>query len=640
MGNLLKENWEKFVYSGEIPKNIRPEILESWQRCKAANVDFMSGIGTTVSEKVFQESLEKRKDLIEVARPIMEDVFEIVKDTSYSVVLTDENGLIIDLIVNKEMEEIHKLVNFALGSLWDEESVGSNAIGTCLIQNKPIQFIGEEHYCKYHHVATCSAAPIHNSKGELIGSLNLTGTVKDMQTHTYGIAVLSANSIENQFAILESYKLLDTTFDSIQDGLLVVNSDLNVYKFNNQISNILKMKDTEIYNINIKEVFKDFDIVSTIFNDKQKIQYSDTTLIINDKKVECSLNISPVVMGNEAIGAVLAIREAKQIRKEISKLVGFRANYTFNNITTRNDKMKDLINTSKKIAKTNCSVLIEGESGTGKELFVQAIHNASRRKNGPFVAVNCSAIPKELFESELFGYEEGSFTGALKGGRPGKFELANGGTIFLDEIAEAPLEMQPKLLRVLDTNKVVRVGGTFERDLDVRVLSATNRNLIEEVSKGSFRQDLYFRLNVISLRIPPLRNRKDDILELAYYFLDVLNEENSGLNKKFSTSFEEILLEHEWKGNVRELKNIMQRAYYMTDKELIDYSPFNNIAEQKYREAALTNEVSAVTLEDIEKYSIEQAITANNGNVRKAADALNISMSTIYRKIKKYSINK
>ena len=218
--------------------------------------------------------------------------------------------------------------------------------------------------------------------------------------------------------------------------------------------------------------------------------------------------------------------------------------------------------------------------------------------------------------------------------------MANGGTIFLDEIAEAPLEMQPKLLRVLDTNKVVRVGGTFERDLDVRVLSATNRNLIEEVSKGSFRQDLYFRLNVISLRIPPLRNRKDDILELAYYFLDVLNEENSGLNKKFSTSFEEILLEHEWKGNVRELKNIMQRAYYMTDKELIDYSPFNNIAEQKYREAALTNEVSAVTLEDIEKYSIEQAITANNGNVRKAADALNISMSTIYRKIKKYSINK
>ncbi len=640
MVNSLKESWEKFVNADGIPRNIRPEVLESWQRCKEANVDFMTGVGTRVSDNILQDALDRRKDLIEVARPIMEDVFEIVKNSRYSVLLTDENGLIIDLIANEGMRDLHKVINFEIGSLWDENSVGSNAIGICLIIDKPIQMIGEEHYCKYHHVATCSAAPIHNSKGELIGCFNLTGTVEDMQSHTYGIAVLSANSIEKQFAILESYKLLDITFDSIQDGLMVMNSDLNVYRFNNKISDILKMDDDEIYNINIKEVFNDFDIVSIIFNDKQKIQYSDTTLIINDKKIECSLKISPVVMNDEAIAAVLAIREAKQIRKEVSNLAGFRANYTFNNIITKNDKMKDLINTTKKIAKTNCSVLIEAESGTGKELFAQAIHNESRRKSGPFVAVNCSAIPKELFESELFGYESGSFTGALKGGRPGKFELANGGTIFLDEIAEAPLEMQPKLLRALDTNKLVRVGGTFERDLDVRVISATNRNLIEEVSKGSFRQDLYFRLNVISLRIPPLRNRKEDILELAKYYLNILNEENGGLQKIFSSSFEEMLVNHQWKGNVRELKNIMQRAYYMTDKELIDHSPFNNIADTKQRETLRINEVSAITLDDLEKVSIEQALTANKGNVLKAAEELNISKATIYRKIKKYSINK
>lgn len=639
MVTLHKENWESFVNKKKTPKNIRPEILESWQRCRAMNVDFMAGIGTRVSDKVLQEALDKRKDLMDVAKPIMEDVFEIVKNTSYSVVLTDEKGLIIDLIVNKEMEEIHKTVNFSLGSLWDEESVGTNAIGTCIVLNKPLQIIGEEHYCIYHHVGTCSAAPIHNSKGELIGCFNLTGTAEDMQAHTYGIAVLSAKSIEKQFAILESYKLLDTTFDSIQDGLMAMNSNLKVYKFNNKISEILKMEDDEIYNINIKEVFKNFDIISVIFNDKQKIQYSDTALIINDKKVECSLKISPVVINDEVIGAVIAMREAGQIRKEVSNLAGFRANYTFNNIITVNDKMKDLINTTKKIAKTNCSVLIEAESGTGKELFAQAIHNESRRKNGPFVAVNCSAIPKELFESELFGYESGSFTGALRGGRPGKFELANGGTIFLDEIAEAPLEMQPKLLRVLDSNKVVRVGGTFERDLDVRVISATNRNLIEEVSKGSFRQDLYFRINVISIRIPPLRSRKDDVLELARYFLNILNKENGGLCKIFSTNFEEMLIGHQWEGNVRELKNIMQRAYYMADKELIE-PPFNTIAETKRGTALRTYELSAITMEDIEKDSIEQAIAANEGNVKKAAYDLDISTATIYRKIKKYSINK
>ncbi len=642
MSNTLKENWEKFVNAKETPKNVRPLILEAWERCAKLKVDFLSGKGTRVSDNVLKDSLYKRKELIEVAGPIMKDVFEIVKNTSYSVVLTDEKGIIIDLNINKDLEKNHQQLNFVLGSIWDEKSVGNNAIGTCLALDKPVQVIGAEHYCEYHHRWTCSAAPIHNSKGELIGCFDLSGKAEDVQTHTYGIAVSSANSIEKQFTILESYKLLDTTFDSILDGLMIMNSDLKIYKFNNQIPNILKMEDDEIYNVNIKEVFKDFDIVNKIFNNKQKIKYSDITLMINDKKVECSLNISPIILSDDVIGAVLVLREAKQFRKEISKLAGFRANYTFNNIITKNDKMIDLINTTKKIAKTNCSVLIEAESGTGKELFAQAIHNESRRKDGPFVAVNCSAIPKELFESEIFGYESGSFTGALKGGRPGKFELANGGTIFLDEIGEVPLEMQAKLLRVLDNNRVVRVGGTYERDLDVRVVSATNRNLIDEISKGFFRQDLYYRLNVINVRIPPLRKRKNDIIELAKFFLNNLNEENESSNKCFSNNFEIELLKHPLTGNVRELKNIIQSAYYLADKDLIDSYPYGSNVESNetyYIESQNKYELSSITLKDIEKDSIVQAIAANNGNIKKAAEELNISKATIYRKIKSYSID-
>lgn len=643
MSNTLKENWEKFVNAKETPKNVRPLILEAWERCAKLKVDFLSGKGTRVSDNVLKDSLYKRKELIEVAGPIMKDVFEIVKNTSYSVVLTDEKGIIIDLIINKDLEKNHQQLNFVLGSIWDEKSVGNNAIGTCLALDKPVQIIGAEHYCEYHHRWTCSAAPIHNSKGELIGCFDLSGKAEDVQTHTYGIAVSSANSIEKQFTILESYKLLDTTFDSILDGLMIMNSDLKIYKFNNQVPNILKMEDDEIYNINIKEVFKDFDIVNKIFNNKQKIKYSDITLMINDKKVECSLNISPIILSDDVIGAVLVLREAKQFRKEISKLAGFRANYTFNNIITKNDKMIDLINTTKKIAKTNCSVLIEAESGTGKELFAQAIHNESRRKDGPFVAVNCSAIPKELFESEIFGYESGSFTGALKGGRPGKFELANGGTIFLDEIGEVPLEMQAKLLRVLDNNRVVRVGGTYERDLDVRVVSATNRNLIDEISKGFFRQDLYYRLNVINVRIPPLRKRKIDIIELSKFFLNNLNEENESSIKCFSNNFEIELLKHPLTGNVRELKNIIQSAYYLADKDLIDSYPYGSNVESNetyYIESQNNkNELSSITLKDIEKESIVQAIAANNGNIKKAAEELNISKATIYRKIKSYSID-
>ncbi|MGD9568344.1 MAG: sigma-54-dependent Fis family transcriptional regulator [Sedimentibacter sp.] len=630
----LKENWERFVRHNEVSKDMRPEILTAWYRCVNMKVDFESGRGRKVSDEILQDRINKRKELIEVARPIMEDVFQIVKDTSYSVILTDENGIIIDLIINKVLEENHKKLNFVHGSIWDEKSVGNNAIGTCLTMDKPIQVIGAEHYCEYHHRWTCSAAPIHNSKGELIGSFDLSGRAEDVQAHTYGIVVSSANSIEKQFAILESYKLIDTAFDSMLDGIMIMNSEMKIYKFNQHIPEIFKLDENEVYNINIKEAFKDFNIVNNIFNNKQKIKYSDITLLINDKKIDCSLSISPIIMSDEVIGAVFLIREAKQIRKEISKLAGFKANYTFDSIITVNARMQELIKTAKKISKTNCSVLIEGESGVGKELYAQSIHNESFRREGPFIAINCAAIPKELFESELFGYESGSFTGAMKGGRPGKFELARGGTIFLDEIGEVPLDIQPKLLRVLDNNKIVRIGGTYERDLDVRVVAATNRNLLQEISDGSFRQDLYYRLNVINLRIPPLRSRQEDIIELATYFLNDLNRENDGMHKVFSHIFEEKLMQHEWSGNVRELKNIIQRAYYMSEGDII-----NNVVLQKQNNTVNNVEIMSFNLKEVEKDRIIQALYANNRNVIKAANDLNISKATIYRKIKSYSID-
>ncbi len=632
----IKERWLAYVNNGIASKEINQDILNSWERCRKMKVNHLAGYGTTAKESVLKGSISKRQDLIELSRPIMENVFEMVKSTSYSVVLTDENGIIIDLIINKDIMDIHSSLNFVKGSLWDEKSVGTNAIGTCLAINKPIQVIGAEHYCEYHHKWTCSAAPIHNSKGEIIGSFDISGRAEDVQTHTFGIAASSANCIEKQLVISESYNLVDTTFDSILDGIMVIDNNLRIVKINNKIPELFHMEEKDVFNININKILNGVDIEKNIFEKKNKLGFSDMTISIDNKKIECSLNISPLIEGKVVTGAVILMKEAKQVIKEVSKLAGFKANYTFDNIITVNDKMFEIINTAKKISKTSCSVLIEGESGVGKELYAQSIHNESQRKNGPFIAINCSAIPKELFESELFGYESGSFTGAMKGGRPGKFELARGGTIFLDEIGEIPLEVQPKLLRVLDNNKIVRIGGTYERDLDVRVISATNRNLLDEVTKGSFRQDLYFRLNVINLRIPPLRNRKEDILELAGYFLKSLNDENRGINKTktFSHAFEDKLMEHEWTGNVRELKNIIQRAYYMTEGEVI-----RNVALPVRNAVKQSKEAVSLNLKDIERDSIMQALSFNNRNVLKAARDLNISKATIYRKIKAYSID-
>ena len=640
MLEVYRKRWQLYMDTGELSRKIRPEIVESWYRCEAMKVDHLGGRGTKVSDEESEKSIDRKRELIEVARPIMENVFEMVKNTSYSVVLTDEKGIIIDLIINKDLEEKHVLLNFVKGSKWDEQSVGTNAIGTCLAIDKPIQVIGAEHFCEYHHKWTCSAAPIHNNRGEIIGCFDLSGRAEDVQTHTYGIAVSSANCIEKQLMVLESFEFLNITMNSMDEGIMVVEYDLKVIKVNNKLLEIFHMNEEDIYNINIKKIFDGIDIENIVLNNKQRMSFSDTTISIDSRRIECSLHISPIIINDTVAGVVMLMKEAKQVRKEVSKLAGFNANYTFDSIITVDGRMKHLIDSAIKISKTNCSVLIEGESGTGKELYAQSIHNESLRKKGPFIAINCSAIPKELFESELFGYESGSFTGAVKGGRPGKFELANGGTIFLDEIGEIPLEVQPKLLRVLDNNKVVRIGGTYERTLDVTIISATHRDLIDEVSKGSFRQDLYFRLNVINLKIPPLRKRKNDILQLAMYFLNSLNEE-ADMRKSFAKEFEEYLLAQEWRGNVRELKNIVQRAYYMSDRDLINAVPHTSAPEASYgeEEKMAANTAHSLSFKDIERESILRALNLNKGNVLKAADDLNISKATIYRKIKTYSIN-
>jgi transcriptional regulator with PAS, ATPase and Fis domain len=347
-------------------------------------------------------------------------------------------------------------------------------------------------------------------------------------------------------------------------------------------------------------------------------------------------------MKNKTIGIVITFRESQYYHKLVGKFMGYRASYKFDDIITNNDNMKKTIELAKKASKSDCNILIEGESGTGKELMAQSIHNYSSRKNGPFVAVNCSSIPRELVESELFGYEKGAFTGASRDGNPGKFELANSGTIFLDEIGELPLDIQSKLLRVLDNNKITRVGGNYEKQLDVRVIGATNRILLNEVKKKNFRADLYYRLNVINIRTIALRNRKEDIDLLIRYFVKSLNLKNIHQSRLVGNAYIERMKNNIWLGNVRELRNVVERDYYLSD-ELICSSDYLTETKQTlnsknniYNKNNIMCEV--IPIQMLEKESIQNAIEKCSGNLVKTAALLNISRSTLYRKIKKYKI--
>lgn len=633
--NVRKTAWTNFVINNIIITSVNHHVSDSWIRCKELGVDYNDGIGKNVSGELLKNTIYENEELIKIARPIMENLHTIVKGSGFIIVLSDRNGCIIEVFGDKTIEDSADTINFNLGCIWTEEAVGTNAIGTAMFIDKPIQIIGEEHYCMPHHKWTCSATTIHDEKGNIIGCLNMSGKKEAAHPHTLGIVVAAVYTIEKQRELLRSYELINTTFDGTSDGIIIIDINYNISKFNNSATEILEIEPRELYKINIKEMLKDVDIEFQALTIKEMKSYLDFNFYMGNKTIRCSVNMVPRMLGNKVIGVAITFRKIEYLHKTINKVTGNKALYTFDSIITKNNKMLDVIEAAKKMAKTKCSILIEGESGTGKELFAQATHNYSSFSEGPFVAINCASLPKDLLESELFGYEKGAFTGASKEGNPGKFELAQGGTIFLDEIGELPLEVQSKLLRVLDNYKVRRIGGKSEIKLNLRVLAATNRNLFEEVKNKNFRQDLYYRLNVLKIDILPLRERREDIELIANYFLSKLKKyQNKNGADKFSPKFINYLNEYNWNGNVRELQNIIERAYYLCDESIItEKYLYGNIIKQD------TMNLEVVSLDNAEKGNIIKMIIECSGNVVEAGGKLNLSKSTIYRKIKKHNIN-
>ena len=314
-----------------------------------------------------------------------------------------------------------------------------------------------------------------------------------------------------------------------------------------------------------------------------------------------------------------------------------KAKYSLDQIITNNEEIIKLKSYVKKLAHSKSSVLIQGESGTGKELFAHAIHLSSHRRDMPFVKVNCAAIPENLLESELFGYEKGSFTGADKNGRIGKFELADQGTIFLDEIGDMPLHMQAKILRVLQEGEVERVGSNTPKQIDVRIIAATNRNLKTMVEEKAFREDLYYRLNVINFTVPPLRERKEDIILLSRHFIDLLNRENHGNVRGLSEKAQMQLSSYEWKGNIRELKNVMERAYNIIEGEEF-VQLWHLPAQINNGKIASTGEPLKELVDNAEKKIILERLISFSGNKTKTAADLGISRMALHKKLEKFEM--
>ncbi len=432
--------------------------------------------------------------------------------------------------------------------------------------------------------------------------------------------------------------IIQSIFDSAYEGLIVTDENLLIKKVNITAVKILGIKEVTLYETYLNDILKD-DIVNTTLLTGENHFNEDCSFNINGTRIRCLINITPVRLRGKNIGLVLSLRDSKNLHKMVNNVVGYKASFTFDDILTKNEGMKNIVTLAKKSSKTTCNILIEGNSGTGKEVFAQSIHNYSDRRTGPFVAVNCAAIPRELVESELFGYEKGAFTGASKGGYPGKFELADGGTIFLDEIGELPMDIQSKLLRVLDNLKIVRVGGTYEKAIDVRVIAATNRVLSEEIENKNFREDLYYRLNVMNLHLMPLEERKEDIELLAQCFVNKLNSKNPCEPKYIDPSYIEKLKTYSLSGNTRELRNVVERSYYLCEDTMITSQYLQNRNPKPVSNVEIIVPKEILPLDMVEEQCIKEALKFCKGNAIKAAGLLKIGKATIYRKITKYNIN-
>ncbi len=331
--------------------------------------------------------------------------------------------------------------------------------------------------------------------------------------------------------------------------------------------------------------------------------------------------------------------ESQELKKEISYLrKELKKQYQFHDLISKSSKMQEIFELSRTIAKSNSNILILGESGTGKELLARAIHNESLRAAGPFIPVSCVALTETLLESELFGHEKGAFTDAIAQ-KKGKFELADGGTIFLDEIGDISPKLQLSLLRVLQEKEFTRVGGTRPIKVDVRIIAATNRDLKKAVEEGKFRDDLYYRLNVISIEIPPLRERKEDIPVLVRHFIEKFNIEMGKKIERISEEALDILMKYDWPGNVRELENVIERAMVITKDNFIKAEELH-LSPQVMKEKDTSTPLEEKTLKAIERQHILRILDENNWNIQKSAEVLGIDRVTLYNKIKKYNLKR
>lgn len=604
-------------------REVSPVIFHSWQRCQEQQLSFeKSSESSILTPAQLRERLDAQEALIEASKDVLPFLVRYLKGKRYIILLCDGEGYILKSVGHPPFLSKAQTVHLSPGANWREDVKGTNAIGTALAEKRPVQVIGWEHYVRENHFLNCWATPILNANGEPAGILDISGETGGEDERLAEIVLMGGKMIEQNLKMLELQNKvrfcqegIKIAGDMLREGFVTINNRGEISNINEAGCRMLGYKREEVIGRHASEVFS--AATGLLIREKFRSPQGDNT---GTSVNSCFSQV--VDEYGSVLGAVGVMRPGLQAVRSETYWVG------------RSELTRKVFDQAAKAAASLSTVLLLGESGTGKEVLARYIHNMSERKNGRFVAINCAAIPATLIESELFGYVEGSFTGARKGGQPGKLELAQDGTIFFDEIGDMPLHVQASLLRVLQEKEICRLGDTKTRKVNARIVAATNKDLKTLVDEGKFRLDLYYRLKVVTLELPPLRHRKEDILDLAPHFVIKASSAQGKRPLPVSDEVYAHLLTYDWPGNIRELENCIECMVAMAEGVILTDDDLP--AEIRETDCAEIQEESILDRQT--RQAILQALSQTRGKIAPAARMLGIGRTTLYRKLEEYNI--
>jgi len=640
---MITEQWQNLIDGKAVdPNKVRPEIRQSWHECRSKKIDPYGSLQRFTDTR---ELLARSADLVAVAQPFMALINDIIAGSGLRIDCIDREGFFLCACGDAKLIRESEFNGLVTGCNVSLNSLGTNAAGLCLELERPVQVLGPEHYNINLHKLNCSATPIYAPGGILVGALNILSYVTPQNRQTLGLTTGVAMAIENQLAVtrtMASLKVSNARFKTILEylpqGVVSLDKADNVDAYNRKALDLLEISTKSN---NSTRAAKLTEAVRTLPLPASAKRHSDQeyTVEVGGRKKTFVINRHSIENGE---GTLVFLEDTRRIMS-LSAVQSNRTSYTFEDISGNCAAIKKAKKLAEMVAATDSSVLLIGESGTGKELFAQAIHAASNRAGHPFVAINCGAIPADIIESELFGYEPGAFTGAREAGKPGRLETASGGTLFLDEVEAMPLSFQVKLLRAFSAGNLVRLGGVQEIPIDLRIISASKVDLLEEVRQGRFREDLYYRIATFPLDIPPLHARGGDIRLLTRQFLDQLAAEYSLSDIAAEEQFFEALETCPWRGNIRELRNTVERAVLMGMNQgpltpallpqQVRASWLGSKLKKRTIQTRQDNEDGKSLLKIAEDTIIAMVLEEENGNISRSAKRLGIARSTLYQKI-------